>query len=38
MDIVIRNIASEFIVVDPDKRVTVEQADETLYQRIDKDY
>jgi len=38
MDIVIRNIANEFIVLDPDKKATVEQADEMLYQRIDKNY
>tara|TARA_R110000751_G_scaffold55346_3_gene118793 strand:- start:126218 stop:126661 length:444 start_codon:yes stop_codon:yes gene_type:complete len=38
MDIVIRNIANEFVVVDPDKKATVEPVDPMLYQRIEKNY
>jgi len=38
MEVKVRNIANEFVVLSPKKIATIEQADSTLYQRIAQNY
>lgn len=38
MKTVVRNIVNEFVVLSPEKKASIEIADATLYQRLDKDY